>query len=159
MHLVFMFMLICFFRILRSCKVSYSHRSISPTWNVLKSFRYVKVRNRVRNWNNVKKFIFLWSKIQLCQLEILIFIYNIICPSTLINSVSFLFCEFIRVTRLNKGKTIILVRSSFQIPKIEILVSYSRSTNVNVNMSFPNSIFEGPLVLIWLESHFDIIES
>ena len=27
--------------------------------------------------------------------------------------------------------------------KIEILVSFSRSTNVNVNMSFPNSNFEG----------------
>ena len=57
--------------------------------------------------------------------------------------VSFLFCEFNRVTSWKEGKIIILERSSSQIPQIEILVSFSRSTNVNVNMSFPNSNFEG----------------
>ena len=31
----------------------------------------------------------------------------------------------------------------FSNPQIEILVSFSRSTNVNVNMSCPNSNFEG----------------
>jgi len=31
--------------------------------------------------------------------------------------VSFLFCEFNRVTSWNEGKNIILVRSTFQIPK------------------------------------------
>jgi len=31
--------------------------------------------------------------------------------------VTFLFCEFNRVTSCNEGKNIILVRSSFQIPK------------------------------------------
>jgi hypothetical protein len=56
-----------------------------------------------------------------------------------------LFCEFNRVASWNEGKTIILVRSSFQIQKIESLVSYSKSTNINVNMSFPNSNFEGYL--------------
>ena len=36
---------------------------------------------------------------------------------TLINLVSFVFCEFNRVARLHEGKTIILVRSPFLIPK------------------------------------------
>jgi len=43
----------------------------------------------------------------------------------------------------NKSKTIIKLRSSFQISQLEILVSYSRSTNVNEIMSFQNSNFEG----------------
>ena len=56
--------------------------------------------------------------------------------------VSFLFCEFNRVTS-QKGRqkyyfrTFIISNS-----QIEILVSFSRSTNVNVNMSFRNSNFE-----------------
>ena len=41
-----------------------------------------------------------------------------IIESELINiSVSFAFCELNRVARWNEGKFIILVRSSFQIPK------------------------------------------
>ena len=56
--------------------------------------------------------------------------------------VSFVFCEFNRVTSWNEGKNIILVRSSFKFP-IEILVSVSRSTNVNAIMPIPNSNFEG----------------
>ena len=40
--------------------------------------------------------------------------------------------------------------------QIELLVSFSRSTNVNVNMSLPNSNFEGNL---FYASHFDIIET
>jgi len=88
-----------------------------PTRYVLKSFRYLEVRYRVRNWYKFKKFIFVGSKLSLFQLEIPISIYKIMCQSTLINTVSFLFCEFIRVTSWNDGKTIIFVRSSFQIPK------------------------------------------
>ena len=42
----------------------------------------------------------------------------------------------------------------FSNSQIEILVSFSRSTKVNVNMSFPNSNFEGNLCYA---SHFDII--
>ena len=62
--------------------------------------------------------------------------------SELINKlVSFPFCEFNLVTSWNEGKnyfsTFIISNS-----QIEILVSFSRSTNVNVNMSFPNSNFE-----------------
>jgi len=40
--------------------------------------------------------------------------------------------------------------------QIEGLVSYSRSLYINVNMCFPNSNFEGTLVLICLASHFYI---
>ena len=87
----------------------------SPTRYVLKSFRYLEVRNRVGIWNKVKNFILVVSKLQLCQLEIPIFIYKL-CRSTLINTVSFLFCEFIRVTSWNNGKIVILVRSSFKFP-------------------------------------------
>ena len=43
--------------------------------------------------------------------------------------------------------------------QIEILVSFSWATNVNVNMSFSNSNFEGNLLLMCLESHFDIMET
>ena len=55
--------------------------------------------------------------------------------------VSFLFCEFNSVTSRKKQKifqNVHLLKS-----QIKILVSFSRTTNVNVNMSFPNSNFEG----------------
>jgi len=77
---------------------------------VLKFFRCVEVSNRVRIWNKVKN-IYVRSKHQLCQLETPIFIYKLKCHSSLINSVSFVFCEFNRVASWNEGKTIILVRS------------------------------------------------
>ena len=61
--------------------------------------------------------------------------------------VSFLFRGFNRVTSLKEGKNIILtfIVSDSQ---IEILVSFSRSTNFNVNMYFPNSNFEGKLCVM-----------
>ena len=65
-----------------------------PTRYVLKSYRCLDVSNRVRKWNKFKKFIYVVSTIQLCQLEIPIFIYKLMCQCSLINSVSFLFCEF-----------------------------------------------------------------
>jgi hypothetical protein len=142
MHFVFMFQLILFFRNLRSWKARFSHRSILPTRYVLKIFRFLEFRNRVRNWNKIKNFLLVGSKIQLLELVISIFIYKLMCQITLINSVSFLFCEIIRVTSRKMQNyyfsTIIISNS-----QIEIMVSYSRSTNVNVNMSFPNSKFEG----------------
>jgi len=64
------------------------------------------------------------------------------CQSTIINSVSFLFFEFVRVTCSNAGKSLILYDHHSN-SQTEILVSYSKSTNVNVNMSFPISKFEG----------------
>jgi len=46
------------------------------------------------------------------------YIHIQINESVLINIfVSFLFCEFNHITSCNEGKNIILVRSSFQIPK------------------------------------------
>ena len=114
----------------------------SPTRYVLKSFRYLEVRNRVGIWNKVNNFILVVSKLQLCQLELPILIYKM-CRSTFINTVSFLFCEFIRVTSWNNGKTNYNISIIISNSQIEILLSYSRSTNVNVNMSFPNIKFEG----------------
>ena len=55
--------------------------------------------------------------------------------------VSFLFCELNRVTSRKKQKYYFRT-FIFSNPPIEILVSFSRSTNVNVNISFPNSNFE-----------------
>ena len=54
-----------------------------------------------------------------------------------------MFCEFDHVARWNKSKSIIKGRSSFQISQLEILVTYWRSTNVNIYMSFQNSNFDG----------------
>ena len=56
--------------------------------------------------------------------------------------VSFLFCEFNRVKSRKKQKYFFRT-FIFSNPQIEILVSFSRSTNVYVNMSFPISNFEG----------------
>ena len=79
------------------------------------------------------------SKLQFCQLKIQIYIYKLMCHSSLINSVSFVFCEFNRVGTWNESKTAIIISKS----QIEKLVSYSRSTYINVSMCFPNSNFEG----------------
>jgi len=84
---------------------------------VLKSFRSLEVSNRVGNWNIVLKTIYVRWKFLLCQLEIQIFINKLMCKRLLINLVSFVFCEFKRVASWNEGKTIILVRSTFQIQK------------------------------------------
>jgi hypothetical protein len=102
----------------------------------------VEFRNLVRTWNNVKNFIIVRLKLQLCQLEIPIFIYKIMCQSTIINTVAFLFGEFIRVTSWNDGMTIIYYDHHSN-SQTEILVSYSKSTNIYVNMFFPNSKFIG----------------
>ena len=65
------------------------------------------------------------------------------CQILLWISVSYVFCECNRGASWNKSKSIIKGRWSFQISQLKILVSYSRSTNVNVKMSFQNSNFEG----------------
>ena len=88
-----------------------------PTRCKLESFWCLELSNRVRNWNNVKNIIYVRSKLQICQLEIPIFIYKLMCQGSLIKPVSFMFCEFNLIASWNEGKTIILVRSSFQIPK------------------------------------------
>jgi len=79
--------------------------------------------------------------------------------SEYINKLSFISVLWIfRVTSSNDGKTIILVRSSFKF-QIELLVSYSKSTNVNVIKSFPNSKFEGNFSTYVFGKVLDIIES
>jgi len=105
-----------FFLILRSWKARVHIAAFRPTRHVLKIFRYLEVRNRVRNWNKEKNVIFVVWKLQLCQLEIPIFIYKIMSEYNNKNSVSFLFCEFIHVTSWNDGKTVNLVRLSFKFP-------------------------------------------
>jgi len=62
-----------------------------PTNYVLMILRLLEVSNCVRNRNNVKKFIFVGSKLELFQLEIPIFIYKFMCHSSLINM--FHFCS------------------------------------------------------------------
>ena len=82
-----------------------------PSRYVLKCFRRLEFSNHIWNWNKVKNFIYVVSKLQLFQLDIPIFIYKLMCQISLIISVSFLFSEFNRLATWNEGKTIILVRS------------------------------------------------
>ena len=53
-HLVYMFQLIFFFRILRSWKARFPHPSISPHEVCTKEFQVLGIGNLVRKWNNVK---------------------------------------------------------------------------------------------------------
>ena len=124
-----------------------------PTRYVLKIFRCLDVSNRVRNWNKVKNNIYVRWKIQLCQLEIPIFIKKFMCQCSLINSVSFVFYEFNWCSEL-KWKQNYHISTIISNSQLETLVSYWRSTNVNVNMSFPTSNFEGALVLMYLAKTF-----
>ena len=83
---------------------------------VLMRLRWLEVSNCLRNWNKDKT-SFSWSRnFNYANWK---YQFNIqIKVSEFINKlVSFLFCEFNRVTSWNEGKNIILVRSSFQIPK------------------------------------------
>jgi hypothetical protein len=50
-----------------------------PTRNVLKFFRCLAVSNRMRYRDKVKNNIYVRSKLPLCQLEIRIFINNLMC--------------------------------------------------------------------------------
>ena len=108
-HFVFFSAVNLFFRILRSWKARFSHRSIS-SHELCTTFSCLEISNRVRNWNIIKKNIYVRSNFLLCQLEIPIFINKLMCNVLLINSVLFAFCEFNRVASWNEGKTIILVR-------------------------------------------------
>ena len=109
--------------------------------------KWLEVRNRERNWNKVKNFIFVESKLELCQLKMLIFIYKLKCQSSLINLFHFfsvnLVCYELKRRQKYYFRTFIFSNS-----QIEILVSFSMSKDVNVNMSFPNSNFEGNLCVI-----------
>jgi len=92
-----MFQLIFFIAFSGAEKHVFHIAPIRTTRYVLKNFRYVDVSNRIRKLNEVKTFIFVVSKLQLCQFEIPIFIHKLMCQGSLIKSVSFLFGEFNRV--------------------------------------------------------------
>ena len=142
MHFVLMFQLIFFFRILRSWKSRFSHRSISPHEVFTKEFQVLGGHKSCKELKWSKNFIFMVSKLQLFKLEIPIFIYNIMGQSTLINK------SFISVLWIYSCNELIWLENYYfstiniSNSQTEILVSYSRSTKVNVNMSFPKSQFE-----------------
>ena len=75
-----------------------------PTMYVPKRFRYLKVSYLLRNWDNIENIIYVGSKLQLCQLEIPIFIYKLMYKCSLITTVSFVFCQFNRVASWNEAK-------------------------------------------------------
>ena len=86
-------------------------------------------------------------------------IHILLNESEFINKcVSFLFWEFNRVTSWKELKFYFrtFISSNSQ---IEILVSFLRSTNVNENMSFPNSNFEGNFSTYVFDKSFFIIET
>ena len=136
-----MFQLKFIFRILRSWNARFSHRSISLYDLCTK--KCLEVNYHVSNWNKAKNIIFVRSILQISQLEITVFIYKLMCLSSLWISVSYGFYEFNRVASWNKDKTIILLRSLFQICQLEIMISYSMLTYVKCNHVFPKSNFEG----------------
>ena len=74
---------------------------------VLKSFGCLELSNRESNGNKGKNLIWVVSILEICQLELRVFIYKLMRQSSLWISVSYGFCEFNRVASWNKGKTII----------------------------------------------------
>jgi len=80
------------------------------------------------------------------------------CQSSLINSFSFVFCEFNRVANWNEGKTMILVQSTFQIPKKKHWFHIQGQPMSMYTCLFLIIILKETLVLMCLASHFDIIE-
>ena len=91
------------------------HRRVSSVWISVIMYRIeikAKIYFRVVDTSNM-------------LLDIPVFIYKLINEFSLWISVSNGFCEFNRVAKWNKGNTIVLVRSSFQICQLELLVSYS----------------------------------
>ena len=153
-----MLQLLFIFRILRSWKYVFHFAPFRPKSYVLMRLWCLEVSNLVRNWNKVKNFIFVRSKLELCKLEIPIFIYKLMCWSSLID----FFISVLWIYSCNelKGRQkYYFSKVNISNSQIEILVSFSRSTNVNVNMSFPNSNFNENLLLMCLACHFDVIES
>jgi hypothetical protein len=99
----------------------------------------MEVSNRVRNWNKVKNYKYVGLKLQLMPI-VNTNMHIQINVSELINKPSFhVFWKCNRVGSWKEVKTTIMLSNSQR----EILVSYSWSTYVNVNMSFPKRIFEG----------------
>ena len=92
----------------------------------------------------------MWSKLQLCQLEIPIFIHKLMCQGSLINTLSFVFCEFSRVASWKEGKnhfrifvekwniyeTQICQRSLLQTCSLETIFRLHNRLGVNKNFQF-----------------------
>ena len=97
-------------------------RSTSYEINI---FWILGVSYHVSNWKNGKNLIFEEPIVQMYQFAIPISIYKLMLQSSLWISVSYVLCECNCVASWNKLKTIILVRLSFQICQLQILVSYS----------------------------------
>ena len=138
-----MFRLTFFFRILRSWKHVYHITPFRPTSYVLMRLKWLEFSNRERNWNKVKNFIFVGVETWIMPIGNAN-IHIQINVSVFINKLIFIFVLWIQSCselkwRQNYDFSTIDISNS----QIETLVSYSRSTNVNVNMSFPNSNFEG----------------
>ena len=106
--------------------------------------------------NKVKNNIYVRSKLQLCQLEIPIFINKLMCKRSLMNWISFVYCEFNRVVGWNEGKAIILVRSSFQIPKHWFHIQGQPMSMKTFILLVVN--LKVTLVVMCWANYFDIIE-
>jgi hypothetical protein len=83
---------------------------------VLKSFRCLEFSNRVRNWNKFKNNIYVKSKLQLFQFELPIFINKLMCQSSLINAVSFVFWNLIVQRAEMNAKLSFLYDHHFKFP-------------------------------------------
>jgi len=100
-----MFQLMSFFRILRTEKHVIHIAPFRFTSYVLKSFGCLEVCNRVSNRNKGKKLIFVGSILPICQLEIPLSIYKLMCQSSFWIHVSYGFCEFNRVASRNRANS------------------------------------------------------
>ena len=162
MHLGYMFQLIFFFRILRSWKSRLSHRSISHHEVWTKEVQVLGCRKSCKETKQSKKIHIRRVGTSILSIGFTnIHIQNNV--SDYINKHSFISvlwnysCNEPNRWQNYYFSTIII--SNF---RIEILSSYSMSTNVNVKMSFPNSKFEGNFItyvfgeLFWYYREFKI---
>ena len=137
-----MLQMIFFFRILRSWRARFHIATFRSTSYVLMRLRCLDDSNRVTNLRKVKKNSFSWIRNLNYANWKYQYSYKIKVLEFIIKIVSFLFCEFNRVTSWFMKEKYYFRTFIISIPQIEILVSFSRLTNINANMSFPNSNFE-----------------
>jgi len=147
-----------FFRNLRSSKARFHIAPFRPTRYVLKSFRYLEVRNRVRNLNKFQNIIFVGRTsimpIGITNIHIEINVSVFINKRSFISVLWLLSCSELKWRQNYYFSTIIISNS-----QIETLDSYSSSLYVNVNICFLIVILKETLVHMCLASHFHIIES
>ena len=133
--MVFMFKLPLIFRILRSWKARFSHCSISPHELCTKEFQVLGYQKSVRNWNKVNKIHILGVETSIIPIgNTNIHIQNNVRLHKKVIFISVLWiysCNELKWWQIYYISTIVISNS-----QIQIIVSYSRSTNVNVKMSF-----------------------